>query len=209
MSHFDSIVKCELSETFCAPFNCESEPMSPEADMSIHFFQPDAKEISFREYVLRDPLLYGDYRNAIGNAREPRVYEDLLDYEAIYFLFQEILDEHNGGNQSSNLCLVLFEYCLEHLTRIHRVLRMYRGNVLLVGPSGVGKKSLCQLATFAASRELFEINLIASNYNLYAFEQDLKTVLIKTGLCGEKLALLLNLDQVPSPKIMRFNLRVN
>ena len=38
---------------------------------------------------MRDPLLFGDYRNAI-NEGEPRIYEDLLDYDAIYYLFQEV-----------------------------------------------------------------------------------------------------------------------
>lgn len=41
------------------------------------------------DYTLRDPLLFGDYRNAV-NESEPRFYEDLLDYEAILFLFQEV-----------------------------------------------------------------------------------------------------------------------
>jgi dynein heavy chain len=41
------------------------------------------------EYILRDPLLFGDYRNAM-NEKEPRVYEDLLDYDAVYYLFQEV-----------------------------------------------------------------------------------------------------------------------
>lgn len=49
-----------------------------------------AIDISIHEYALRDPLLFGDYRNMI-NENEPRFYEDLLDYEAIYFLFQEVL----------------------------------------------------------------------------------------------------------------------
>lgn len=49
-----------------------------------------AIDISIHEYTLRDPLLFGDYRNMI-NENEPRFYEDLLDYEAIYFLFQEVL----------------------------------------------------------------------------------------------------------------------
>lgn len=48
-----------------------------------------AIDISIHEYALRDPLLFGDYRNMI-NENEPRFYEDLLDYEAIYFLFQEV-----------------------------------------------------------------------------------------------------------------------
>lgn len=39
------------------------------------------------DYILRDPLLFGDFRNAISED-EPRYYEDLLDYEAIYHLFE-------------------------------------------------------------------------------------------------------------------------
>lgn len=39
--------------------------------------------------MLRDPLLFGDYRNALDE-EEIRYYEDLLDYEAVYFLFQEV-----------------------------------------------------------------------------------------------------------------------
>jgi dynein heavy chain len=47
-----------------------------------------------REFVMRDPLLFGDYRNAM-NEGESRIYEDLLDYDAIYYLLQEVcpLDE--------------------------------------------------------------------------------------------------------------------
>ncbi|KAL4712607.1 hypothetical protein ACJJTC_007202 [Scirpophaga incertulas] len=52
----------------------------------------EVKELTLEEYVLRDPLLFGDYRNALDE-EEIRYYEDLLDYEAVYFLFQEILEE--------------------------------------------------------------------------------------------------------------------
>lgn len=45
--------------------------------------------VTLTDYALRDPLLFGDYRNAV-NESEPRFYEDLLDYKAIYFLFQEV-----------------------------------------------------------------------------------------------------------------------
>lgn len=46
-------------------------------------------DLPTEEYALRDPLLFGDYRNTC-NPSEPRYYEDLLDYEAIFFLFQEV-----------------------------------------------------------------------------------------------------------------------
>ena len=38
------------------------------------------------DYVFRDPIMYGDYRNALEMG-EPRIYEDLQDYEASKSLF--------------------------------------------------------------------------------------------------------------------------
>lgn len=96
----------------------ESIPDVPRGDSKTQ-----VNDLPTPEYALRDPLLFGDYRNAV-NLAETRFYEDLLDYDAIYFLFQEILLEYN--EQKSRMNLVLFEDCLEHLTRVHRALRMDR-----------------------------------------------------------------------------------
>ncbi len=41
------------------------------------------------EYVFRDPVLFGDYRTALEEA-EPRLYEDIQDFEAAKALFQEV-----------------------------------------------------------------------------------------------------------------------
>ena len=38
--------------------------------------------------ALREPLLYGDYRTAL-QPEQPRVYEDIQDYEAAKGLFDE------------------------------------------------------------------------------------------------------------------------
>lgn len=46
--------------------------------------------------------------------------------------------------------MVLFSDALDHLIRIHRMLRMDRGHVLLIGSSGNGKKSLSKLAAFTS-----------------------------------------------------------
>lgn len=50
----------------------------------------------------------------------------------------QILNEYNDRNTPMNL--VLFDDALEHLTRIHRVIRMDQGHALLVGVGGSGKQ---------------------------------------------------------------------
>ncbi|KAF0291565.1 Dynein heavy chain 10, axonemal [Amphibalanus amphitrite] len=131
------------------------------------------------EYVLRDPILFGDYRNAL-ESDVPRLYEDMQDYDASKALFQEIMEEYNerGNNK---LQLVLFDDALQHLTRIQRVLRMVQGHALLVGVGGSGKQSLTKLAAFTAGCEVFEIQL-SRGYDESSFRDDLKVLYDKLGL---------------------------
>ncbi|XP_041985040.1 dynein axonemal heavy chain 10 [Aricia agestis] len=165
----------------------ESEPVIEEEELV-----EEEKQLSLEEYVLRDPLLFGDYRNALEE-EEIRYYEDLLDYEAIYFLFQEILDEYR--ERKGKLSVVLFEDCLEHVTRMHRVLRMDRGNFMIVGVGGSGKKSICRLAAFAAGCEVFEI-VITRNYTETTFREDLKRLYHQLGVDGKPTVFLFSAAQI-------------
>jgi hypothetical protein len=69
----------------------------------------------------------------------------------------QVLEEYNMKKKNMNL--VFFEDALEHLTRIHRIIRLDQGNALLVGVGGSGKQSLTKLAAFTSGQEVFEINL--------------------------------------------------
>lgn len=53
--------------------------------------------------------------------------------------------------------IVLFDDALQHLLRIHRVIKTPRGSALLIGFGGSGRRSLTRLATFMAGYRLFEI----------------------------------------------------
>uniref|UniRef100_A0A8C5K168 Dynein, axonemal, heavy chain 10 n=1 Tax=Jaculus jaculus TaxID=51337 RepID=A0A8C5K168_JACJA len=130
------------------------------------------------ETVMRDPILFGDFRMALHEG-EPRVYEDIQDYEAAKALFQEILEEYNEYNTKMNL--VLFNDALEHLTRVHRIIRMDRGHALLVGVGGSGKQSLARLAAFTAGYQVFEI-LLSRGYSENNFREDLKSLYLKLGI---------------------------
>ncbi|TMW44403.1 hypothetical protein DOY81_010515, partial [Sarcophaga bullata] len=123
-----------VNETFPPNFEVENGFVDPAAAEDVNSpetvvdEQEEKPVITLVDHVMRDPCLFGDFRNAT-NESEPRLYEDLLDYEAVYHLFNEILEEYQ--ERKGKMALVLFEDCLEHLTRVHRTLRMHRGHVLL------------------------------------------------------------------------------
>ncbi|TPP59989.1 Dynein heavy chain 10 axonemal [Fasciola gigantica] len=130
------------------------------------------------EYACVEPLLFGDYRNAMDES-EMRIYEDLLDYENCRSICQEILENYNESVGS--LRMVLFDDALSHLTRIERVIRMHGGHTLLVGVGGSGKSSLTRVAAYAAGYELFEIHL-CRGYGEREFRDELKTLFMSLGM---------------------------
>merc|ERR1719399_2754459 len=131
------------------------------------------------EEVLVDPIIFGDFREALDilvRSDTPhldvRMYEDLGTYENIKKTLAEILDNYNMDRKQMNL--VMFDDCLNHLTRVHRIIRMARGNCLLVGLGGSGKQSVTRLATYTAGYQIFEITL-SRGYGDSEFREDLQT----------------------------------
>ena len=91
--------------------------------------------------------------------------------------------------------IVLFNDALEHLTRVHRALRMYLGHVLVVGIGGSGKQSVIRLAAFAADCEIFEITL-SRGYNENSFREDMKILFNKVGVENKKTVFLFTASHV-------------
>ncbi|XP_067124199.1 dynein axonemal heavy chain 10, partial [Centruroides vittatus] len=106
-----------------------------------------------KENVEQEPSLFADFRNSLNN--KPRFYECFNDYEEIRRILQNILNHYNKHHIPMNL--ILFNNALEHIIRVHRVLRMEDGHLLLIGTKGCGKRSLTRLATYAANLHLFEV----------------------------------------------------
>lgn len=183
------LIETEVKQHFDAPKQEQNEDfLSVKAKMTSE----SIAKLSDFDYIMRDPLLFGDYRNTL-NEEDGRNYEDLLDYEAVYFLFQEILEEYNERKPRMNL--VLFEDCLEHLTRVHRTLRLNRGHVLLIGVGGSGKQCVTRLAAFAASCDIFEIQL-SKGYNENAFKEDLKQLYNNIGVNNKRTVFMFTAAQV-------------
>ncbi|NXM38868.1 DYH10 protein, partial [Gymnorhina tibicen] len=150
------------------------------------------------EHVMRDPILFGDFRTALNEA-EPRVYEDVQDYEVSKALFQEILDDYNEFHIKMHL--VLFDDALEHLIRIHRIIRMDRGHALLIGVGGSGKQSLARLAAHTAGCEVFEI-ILSRGYGENNFREDLKNLYLKLGIENKSMVFLFTDSQVANESFL-------
>ncbi|CAG9821168.1 unnamed protein product [Phaedon cochleariae] len=181
----------------------------PNVDDDDYVFMPDepaapseepGDQIDVVEYALRDPILFGDYRNA-SNEGEPRFYEDLLDYDAVYFLFQELIELYN--ERKTKMSIVLFNDALEHLTRIHRGLRLQKGHVMLVGVGGSGKRSLTSLAAFTAGCEIFEITL-CRGYNENMFKEDLKKLYSQLGIDRKPTVFFFTAGQIVEEGFLEF-----
>jgi len=125
---------------------------------------------------LKNPVLFGDYALADPTdeeAEDPRLYEDLGGWEQVSAKFERMLEDYGFTNKPMNL--VLFNDALDHLTKIHRIIRFPRGSGLLVGYGGSGKQSLTKLATFTAGYQTWTINLVR-NYKEFDFRVDLQNL---------------------------------
>ena len=141
--------------------------------------------------AMSNPCLFGDFEDAVervqsgGASEDVRLYKDLGSYEDIRKIFDAVLEQYNLENKA--MTLVLFEQALEHLCRIHRIIRNPRGNALLVGVGGSGKQSLTTLAAYCAGYKKFQISL-SRGYGEDQFKDDLKELYKMLG-AGEVLFL--------------------
>lgn len=93
-----------------------------------------------QEPVMKDPIIFGDFVMSNPNdpeAEDPRLYEDLGGFDEIKEKLVKMLEEYGFENKPMNL--VLFNDALEHVTKIHRIIRFPKGCGLLVGFGGSGK----------------------------------------------------------------------
>ncbi|GBG29459.1 Dynein heavy chain 1, axonemal [Hondaea fermentalgiana] len=127
------------------------------------------------------PIMFCDFLRP-GLAFDERMYEVAKDQAKVEQVLEDNLDEYNMSNPTQ-MNLVFFGDAIEHISRIARIIRQPRGNALLIGVGGSGKQSCTRLASFMSDFECFQIELVRG-YGLGEFHEDIKELMIKTGVKG-------------------------
>ncbi|XQJ27193.1 dynein heavy chain, putative [Leishmania guyanensis] len=116
-----------------------------------------------------------------GEQDEMAKYKLVPSMEQLRQIVEEGLENYNTEPGARPMNLVFFADALEHLCRIHRVLRQPQGNALLVGLGGSGRNSLSRLATYLAGYTMFTIE-IHKKYDQERFHEDLRTLYKACGV---------------------------
>ena len=82
-----------------------------------------------------------------------------MDMVELQRVMEASLNEYNMMSKSS-MSLVLFEYMVQHVARVSRVLKQHAGHALLIGFGGSGRQSSAKLAAYMANYDLYQVNIL-------------------------------------------------
>eukprot|EP00927_Polykrikos_kofoidii_P016936 TRINITY_DN17697_c0_g2_i1.p1 TRINITY_DN17697_c0_g2~~TRINITY_DN17697_c0_g2_i1.p1 ORF type:complete len:2183 (+),score=502.38 TRINITY_DN17697_c0_g2_i1:396-6551(+) len=128
----------------------------------------------FKDIILGDFLDCDtkDYRRVAGGVEE------------CVNVFNEFLDDYNQTNPSK-MDIVFFRDACFHVARCARVVKQPRGNVLMVGMSGVGRKCVARMSAHMAEFQCFSIE-ITRTYGSNEFKEDIKSMMMGIAKNGGK-----------------------
>lgn len=137
------------------------------------------------------PLLFASIAN------EDAFYEKVPDTSRARELLEQKLELYNLETRTGELNLVIFNYVLEHVARISRVLRQPGGHLLLVGVGGSGRRSCTRLAAYVQECDYITITA-TKDYDHGDFLDDIRQVLLRAGQKGYSTAFVLSDSQITS-----------
>jgi dynein heavy chain len=137
-------------------------------------------------------LLFGDIYTPFGIPERP--YEEIMDKERLNKCANEALVQYNQMSDKP-MPLVLFNFAIEHLLRIGRIIKQPGGHALLVGVGGSGRQSLTKLASRLADFDNYQIE-IKKNYRMNEWREDIKELMRNLGQKGNPTAFIFTDNQI-------------
>eukprot|EP00397_Hematodinium_sp_SG-2012_P000022 GEMP01000022.1.p1 GENE.GEMP01000022.1~~GEMP01000022.1.p1 ORF type:complete len:4594 (-),score=1270.22 GEMP01000022.1:1053-14834(-) len=148
------------------------------------------------ESVIARPILFSCYD--VEGKNENTNYKE-VDREHLRILVKSKLNAFY--EEQMNVHLVIFDDVLDHIVRIDRVLRQPLGHLLLVGASGAGKTVLSRFVSWMNDISVYQIKA-GRNYDVTAFENDLRTVMKRAGVKGERISFIFDESNVLGPAFL-------
>uniref|UniRef100_H3ASB2 Dynein, axonemal, heavy polypeptide 9 like n=1 Tax=Latimeria chalumnae TaxID=7897 RepID=H3ASB2_LATCH len=144
---------------------------------------------------IEKPLTYCHFALGVGDPR----YFPVSDWEKLHRILTDALEHYNELHAVMNL--VLFEDAMQHICRISRILEAPHGNALLIGVGGSGKQSLCRLAAFISSLEVFQI-MLRKGYGIHDLRSDIANLYFKVGVKNIGTVFLHTDAQIPDERFL-------
>ena len=117
--------------------------------------------------------------------------------------FQELAD--NGlelyEREERNLNILFFPEILEHVAQVDHALSKEQGSVLLVGRSGVGRRTATSLVAHMRGMKFFTPN-VQDSYTKKSFYVELKTLLAVAGVENEEVVFYVEDHQMLLPEVL-------
>ncbi|XP_031754732.1 dynein heavy chain 3, axonemal [Xenopus tropicalis] len=128
-------------------------------------------------------LFFGDYLVPENAEKTGKCYNEIMDMEELKICMENYLQKFNSSCKTS-MNLVMFQFAIEHISRISRILRLPCGHALLIGIGGTGRQSVTKLAAFMSDFEFYQVS-IQKTYTVSEWRDDLKKVFKAAGQNGK------------------------
>ncbi|XP_066590873.1 dynein axonemal heavy chain 1-like [Prorops nasuta] len=157
-------------------------------DQLLRIISKEKLDLDLNKVIRSEILFYGDLMGGTGQ------YDEMDDVEKLSGVLKEFLEEYNSST-TSPMNLVLFHDAIDHICRILRILRQPRGNALLLGMGGSGRRSLTRLSSYIRDYQCFEIQL-SKAYSMHDWREDIKSLTLKAGVHNQLIVFLFSDTQI-------------